>query len=252
MMDYLYRTLDKILPSHCLLCHGRIHHHSHVAQKNLCQGCQNDLPWLANHGQNCCICALPLATEPSIESAQTVCGECLQQPPAYDRCIAAFEYTNPVDKLIGRFKHHRDLLAGKLLADLFRQLPTNQFTIDTTPDFITAVPLHWKRQIGRGFNQSAFLAQQFATHLSNARFANLAERVRPTPTQQQLNRKARLRNLKDAFVVERKKVSGKSIVLVDDVVTTGATAEALSRQFKKAGAIRVEVWCLARTPKGGF
>lgn len=219
------------LPGQCLLCSEQC-----GSPHGLCKPCRRDLPWL---GHQCRLCALPLPG-----SGQHLCGQCLNQPPAFDRVIAAFEYAYPVDRLITRFKHHRDLLAGRLLAQLFID---KGVASDTVPDRLIPVPLHWRRHLVRSFNQSAFLATQLARprHLP---VSHLARRQRATPGQQTLNRRQRLHNLKQAFSLRPQNLKGQTIALVDDVMTTGATAEALGRLLKRAGAERVEVWCLARTP----
>ncbi|MGI1680018.1 MAG: hypothetical protein K6L75_14850 [Cellvibrionaceae bacterium] len=115
------------------------------------------------------------------------------------------------------------------------------------PDIITPVPLHWRRQLTRSFNQSAFIAQQLSRH-SGIPAANISKRVTATPKQQRLKRSQRLKNLKGTFQVDGSKVANKKVAIIDDVMTTGATVESLSAALKKAGALQVEVWCLGRTP----
>lgn len=199
-----------------------------------------DLPRLGEHCQRC---ALPLQT------AAEFCGECLQRWPAFDACRVAFPYAPPVGQLISQFKHHRNLTFGaaltRVLASQLRdELKRSQ---DSRPDFVSPVPLNWRRLLWRGFNQAHFIAAHLAADLKLP-LRNCAKRVKPTTQQQSLSRKQRLRNLRQVFVVDASLVAGKHIALVDDVVTTGATAEALSRGLKKAGAARVDVWALARTP----
>ncbi|MEX1032303.1 MAG: ComF family protein [Cellvibrionaceae bacterium] len=231
-MDLLATALDMLLPHRCLLCSDP------HAESSLCNACRADLPWL---DCACMHCALPLPEDAEL------CGRCLTTSPSFDRCRAAFRYTSPIDRLIGQFKNQRHLGAGKLLshllADEIRLVTDDQ----GLPELIAPVPLHWRRQLQRGFNQAAFVAEALAREL-NIPLVAAAKRCRATPKQQQLNRKQRLRNLDCAFVINEELVRDRQVAIVDDVVTTGATAEALGRQLKKAGARRVEVWALARTP----
>ncbi|MCW8195007.1 ComF family protein [Proteobacteria bacterium 005FR1] len=223
-------ALDLLLPRRCLLCDEA------SSKQMLCAPCRADLPWLANA---CTRCALPLQDEAEI------CGRCLGKPPAFDACFAAFHYASPVDRLIGQFKNQRRLSAGKILSRLLLSILAERRA--RMPDVIAPVPLHWRRQIARGFNQAAFVAGYLAREL-NVPLVDLARRSQATPKQQQLDRKQRLRNLRDAFSITAD-VTGRRIALLDDVVTTGATAQALSLALKRAGAARVEVWAIARTPE---
>ncbi len=251
MLNHLARsTLQLILPSHCILC-------LQSCDSLCCNPCSSDLPWIVNACYNC---GIPLSDYEISTNKSASCGGCLNRPPSYDHCIPAFIYTSPIDSLISRFKNQRDLTAGHALSLLlWRQISShldrsdclsNINTKNTRPDIISPVPLHWRRQLTRSFNQSAFIAQQLS-RLSCIPLSNSSKRTIPTPKQQQLTRSQRLRNLKNTFEVNAAKVKGKHIAIVDDVVTTGATAEALSTALKKAGAKRVDVWCISRTPKRG-
>ena len=118
---------------------------------------------------------------------------------------------------------------------------------DTLPDLVTSVPLHWTRAFTRGFNQSELLSRFLAVDV-NRPYQNTMRKLTRTQKQQDLDRRARLNNLKQAFEVKAD-VNNKHIAVVDDVVTTGATAETLATLLKAAGARRVDIWALARTPK---
>lgn len=231
-MDLLTTVLDVFLPHHCLLCNQQ------NVNARLCQGCRRDLPWL---GPACRRCALPLPM--AVES----CGHCLSKSPSFDYCRAAFCYASPVDRLIGQLKNQGRLSAGRLLCDLLVDGIHASAAPTSMPDLIAPVPLHWQRQLKRGFNQASFIAERLAGEL-NIRLTAIAKRHHATPKQQQLNRKQRLQNLRNAFVIDAARVADRHVVIVDDVITTGATAEALSRQLKQAGARQVDVWALARTP----
>ena len=116
------------------------------------------------------------------------------------------------------------------------------------PDVLIPIPLHWRRQIIRGFNQSYAIAAQIAKNLDIALFPEALIKVKHSPPQQKLSRKKRLNNLRGSFRVNRN-VEGLSIALFDDVMTTGTTMSTAAKTLRDAGAIEVVAWCLARTPK---
>lgn len=233
-MEIFAFALDALLPHRCLLCMSK-------SQARLCTDCESALPWL---DQACRRCALPL------DDPSDYCGRCISKPPSFDASLAAFCYAPPIDKLISQFKNQGQLSAGLLLHSFLKERIQQHWSDADPPDVITAVPLHWRRQLQRGFNQSAFLAESLS-HQLKIPFMKVARRRLPTPKQQALKRHQRLRNLRHAFVAKPDLVAGRHIAVVDDVLTTGATAEALSRCLKQAGARRVDMWALARTPRPG-
>ncbi|MNF43976.1 DNA utilization protein GntX [compost metagenome] len=211
---------------------------------NLCVSCESELPWL---GARCQVCALPLP------HAGLTCGACLQRPPSFDRVEAPWRYAFPVDSLITRFKHQAKWPLGRLLGKLLSHHLLHAFDEGLTrPDLLLPVPLAERRQRQRGFNQAALLAQWLGEQLHLPLQQHWLQRVIDTPAQQQLDAATRKRNLRRAFALApASAVSGLHLALVDDVLTTGATAESLARLLKKAGAARVDIYCLARTPKPG-
>ncbi|MDP9709811.1 UNVERIFIED_ORG: ComF family protein [Pseudomonas fluorescens] len=223
---------------HCLLCDEPAD-----AQIPICTACETDLPWL---GDQCLTCALPLA-------AGLTCGSCLQDPPAFEQVAVPWTYGFPVDTLITRFKHNAKWPLGHLLADVLGEFLQHRFEEDLPrPDALLPVPLAPKRLRQRGFNQAAMLAQWLGKALDLPCEEYSLLRVQDTDAQQALNAKARKRNLRHAFALSPDaQVQGRHLALVDDVLTTGATAQALARLLMDAGAARVDVYCLARTPKPG-
>jgi ComF family protein len=211
----------------CLLCVGS------SARPLVCEDCDRALPVLETA---CARCAVPLG------SAGT-CGECQQHEPAFDEAIAAFEYRFPVDRLIHRFKYSGDLAVGRWLALRLAERVASH----DPPDLLVAPPLTDSRLRVRGFNQAVVIARHVGTRLhvrhSHAAFA----KVRDTSPQPGLGRRQRLANLDEAFRCELR-LSGEHVAIVDDVMTTGATAHALSKLLKANGASRVSVWAIARTP----
>lgn len=223
----------------CLLCDGR-----GAQELPLCTACEADLPWLGNQ---CTVCALPLPTH------GLVCGRCQKHPPAYARIEVPWRYAFPVDALVHRFKHQARWPLGRLLAlGLARHLGHAFAEGQPRPDVLLPVPLATARLRQRGFNQAEMIARWLAAPLRLPVDTHGLRRIRDTPAQQALDAEARRRNLRDAFALERPEHwRDRHVALVDDVVTTGATVESLARLLHKAGARRVDVYCLARTPRPG-
>jgi ComF family protein len=223
----------------CLLCDEPAE-----AQMPICSACETDLPWI---GEQCVTCALPLA------AAGLTCGECLLEPPAFEQVVVPWLYGFPVDSLITRFKHNATWPFGHLLADVLGEYLQHRFDEGLPrPDALLPVPLARKRLRQRGFNQAAMLARWLSQSLDLPCEEQVLRRVKETDAQQDLDAKARKRNLRNAFnLMPDAQVKGRHLALVDDVLTTGATAQALARLLMDAGAARVDVYCLARTPKPG-
>ena len=223
----------------CLLCDEPAD-----AATAICTNCEAELPWLGGHCQRC---ALPLP-----DSGLT-CGGCLRNPPSFERVEAPWRYAFPVDSLITRFKHQAKWPMGRLLGELLSQHLLHAFDEGLPrPDLLLPVPLAGRRQRQRGFNQALMLAQWLSTALQVPWQDAWLQRVIDTPAQQHLDAATRKRNLRRAFALApQSRVAGLHLALVDDVLTTGATAESLARLLRKAGAARVDVYCLARTPKPG-
>ena len=246
-----------LFPGNCLLCGADTNR-----SMDLCLDCEKDLPV---NNRSCIRCSIPLNHVPLSHGPLSknhlinshICGACIAHPPSFDRCMAPLRYEFPVRSLISRYKYQGHFCSGAVLADillaeLFKDQLSSQIRDqikeqNKKPDLIVPVPLHWQRQFFRGFNQSQWLSQYLGQRLSIRVDAHLLKRCRNTPPQQGLKRTQRQKNLKGAFQVNRP-VEGKHIALVDDVVTTGSTVSELSQILKKAGATKVEIWCLARTP----
>lgn len=210
----------------------------------ICTNCEAELPWLGGH---CQVCALPLP------SHGLVCGACLKKPPSFSKVEVPWRYAFPIDSLITRFKHQAKWPLGRLLGELLSHHLLHALDEGLPkPDLLLPVPLADKRQRQRGFNQATLLSEWLSPLLQVPLQAHWLQRIIDTPAQQQLDAATRKRNLRKAFALAPgSAVSGLHVALVDDVLTTGATAESLARLLKKAGARRVDVYCLARTPKPG-
>lgn len=177
------------------------------------------------------------------------CGDCLQNTPHFDRTFSPYLYQAPISDLIIRFKQKNDFFAGKALSELFCQQVKKYYIQQhlPLPDLITPVPQHWKRQWQRGFNHTVFFTNDLSHLLSIPIFTDI-KREKHLPDQKSLSKEERIKNLKDSFSIASH-LEGKSIAIVDDVMTTGATANTLAKALKEAGAGQVTVWSLTRTPK---
>lgn len=230
---------------------------SRLLPRQLCRSCQRPSPQsslccschtrLTQPQQRCYRCAHPLSSQ---TKTLTLCGECLRHPPPFERTITATNYADPVSHWINRFKHQRELRDGHLLSQLLLEALQQEYQQDQWPDLMVSVPLHWRRLLTRSFNQADWVSHCLRKQLAIPA-ANALRRVASHRPQQDLTRQQRLHNLKGCFVVaenQRRFVQGRHIALIDDVVTTTSTARVLSGLLLKAGAERVDVWCLARTP----
>ena len=210
----------------------------------ICTACESELPWLDEH---CRLCALPLPMH------GLLCAQCARRRPAFRQVEAPWHYGFPVDALITRFKHQRQWPLGRLLAQMLGNWLSHRFAEDLPrPALLLPVPMATRRLRQRGYNQAAMLADWIGAQLAIPCDTRLLLRLRDTPAQQELDARARKRNLKDAFAVSHPEhLDGLHVALVDDVLTTGATAQALARLLRDNGAKRVDVYCLARTPRPG-
>jgi ComF family protein len=232
-MVYIWtKTLHRMLfPSSCSLCRAPA-----PAGLELCADCHAELPWVSH----CCTrCALPLPPEAS----PRLCKKCVSSPPAIDSCHALFDYRAPVDNWIQALKFAHDLAGARLLGELLAaKLVTDEQARTAT---LVPVPLHRKRLAQRGYNQS----REILRVLSDKGFRldpYCCRRHKRTDPQSDLPAGARVGNVRDAFFVSRVPEGGR-VLLVDDVMTTGATLNELARTLKKAGAHWVGAWVIART-----
>jgi len=230
--DRLKSIQEWLLAGTCELCAARLHN-----RNVLCQGCADSL---ARPSEN--ICAICAAQIPGCDRSQ-VCGRCQQQPPAFDHVSAALVYTQPADGLIHDLKYNNKLYLARTLGDLLARSIEQQY--DELPDVLLPVPLHRARLRKRGYNQSLEIAGPVSRLLGLGIDPHLVSRVRNTDPQTRLAPGHRARNVKHAFKAVRP-VEGRRIALIDDVMTTGHTVNAVARALKVAGAKQVLVWVVAR------
>lgn len=231
--SWLNNIQYRLLPGRCILCRG-----DSGRNMDICPPCEQTLCASWPH---CRHCGLPGPTDTAF------CGHCSTREQSFNCCIALAPYRQPLDGLITDFKYRRRLSSGVVLAQLLAQRLRNHYLHDSWPGALLPVPLHWRRQWRRGFNQAHFLAAALARELQLPLQANALQRGRHTPSQQGMNRKQRQKNLRGAFTLECAPAA-RHIALVDDVVTTGTTAGLISELLLDGGATRVDIWCLGRTP----
>lgn len=173
------------------------------------------------------------------------CGACRRHPPAYERLIALWAFEPPLDAVIHAFKFERLETLGRQLA---REMAVRIRSEGLDLDLATWVPLHWRRYLGRGYNQAERIARPLAGALTLPARPTLL-RTRATPAQTGLPRGRRAANVRGALRVRRRaRVADLSILLVDDVFTTGATLRTAADSLRLAGAARIVAAAAARTP----
>jgi ComF family protein len=226
------RGLAGVLPSLCAVCHG-------WGRGRVCGLC------VACYGApvpRCERCAL------RVPAGVAVCGDCLSHPPPFARALVAVDYAHPWDGLLTHFKFHAALdlagaLAGRLAATTHDEI---------RPTLLLPVPLSDVRLRERGYNQAWELARRVARTLACPADPHLLLRIQDRPHQLALAPAQRAANVQGAFAVEplrRAELQGRRVAVVDDVMTTGATAAEVSRVLLAAGAASVEWWAVARTPR---
>ncbi|MGZ3198409.1 MAG: ComF family protein [Croceibacterium sp.] len=235
LLEPVAPLIDLIYPPRCPLCGEGL-----AAQGGLCSSCWQEL---AIPGESACaLCQRPFADH---MPDGTICAPCLAEPPRHDGIAAGTLYNDASRKLVLAFKHGRRIALAPMLARLVAaRLPQLDGEWRAVP-----VPLHRWRLWRRGFIQSALLAQEIA-RLSGAQvLVDGLVRRKATPVLGGLGRKARARALSGAIAVNphrAAKISGAQVVLVDDVMTSGATSDACVSALKRAGAKKVVVACFAR------
>lgn len=219
--------LDLLLPRACLLCGAS-------ASAALCAGCTAELPRLS--APACPCCGEPLALD------APACGACLKSPPAFDATLAALRYGYPIDHLVQDLKFRRRLASAGFFAAAMLA------GAHPTGDLVLPVPLSRARLRERGFNQALEIARPLAHALGLPLDATSLVRTRETPPQSRLPWRVRQRNVRHAFACTRD-FSGMTLIVVDDVMTTGATLNAVARTLKDHGAARVVNWVAARAAR---
>ncbi|MEX2296157.1 MAG: ComF family protein [Dongiaceae bacterium] len=233
-------ALDLVLPPRCLHCGIPV-----TGAVALCADCWSQVTFLGP--PQCACCGRPFA-EPA--PPETLCGACLARRPLYARARAVFRYDDASKGLIIAFKHGDRTDSAPALAQWLAR--AGEPLIEDA-DLIVPVPLHWTRLFQRRFNQAAMLARALGRQSGKPVVPDALERRKRTPPQGRSSRDQRRRNVAGAFAVARRHrtlVADRRVLLIDDVLTTGATIEACSRALLGAGAAAVDVLTLALVVRG--
>lgn len=224
LLDICARKARAWVSEDCVLCGAE------SGPELLCPACLAELPALP---ESCPRCALP-------SPGASVCGSCLSKPPHFDGTLALWPYEFPCDRLVQALKYRARLALAGFFARALASRPLPEI------DLIVPMPLHPRRLAGRGFNQALEIARGLARRVGRPIEPRGALRVKDTPPQTELPYEARAKNVRGAFLC-RLDLSGASVAVLDDVMTTGATLNELARVLKRAGATKVENFVIART-----
>jgi len=220
------QIVDHCRGNQCLLCADS------SVNECLCPQCSADLAWLS---ETCPRCALP-------HEGDDICHFC-DDDFGPDHTLTVFAYQFPVNALMAEFKY-RALMA---VTDLFAARLCDLALCGPLPDLIMAVPMHPHRLRQRGYNPALLLAEQLAKRLGLPILNNALIRQHDGQEQKSLNAEQRLSNLHHAFSWQGPSLDGQHVAIIDDVMTTGATAKVISKLLRQAGAASVSAWVIART-----
>ncbi|MBT8120825.1 MAG: ComF family protein [Gammaproteobacteria bacterium] len=232
-MELAHKLLSHLFPSRCILCQKALHQ---VIE--LCPECYTSLP----HNESCCQrCALPLPEE---LGNSILCGRCISKAPAFDYAHSLFRYEGSVIGMVHQLKFGEKISHARSIGEMLwaRLLQTGE-----SPDCLLPVALHDSRLRQRGFNQSIEISRVMAKKSGIPVEYDAVARHRRTSAQTGLDAKLRKKNLKGAFAVVRT-IAYEHVLIIDDVMTTGATVDELARLLKNNGVMRVGVLTIARAP----
>ena len=224
-------VFDRLTTRDCVFCGNRCLD----GEGLICAGCDAELP---RNRPACPACAAPRAA-PLAQNLR--CGSCQLEPPPFTAAVAPLRYEYPVDAAIRRMKFNAQLYYVPAFRSLLREAYDE---LAHAPDAVLPVPLHWRRQASRGFNQAEELARPLCRDTGLPLLRGV-RRIRATPYQSGLDSAARQRNLRDAFAI-RGQPAARHVLIVDDVITTGSTAAQLAVCLLESGVESVGVLALAR------
>ncbi len=230
---YVLSMLSLLYNNNCAYCNAEL---ESLINTGLCQHCWDNIRKIKE--PVCLQCGMPFHNPKNCSVVRHKCSHCLSCNSPYSFCRSSALYTDEFRKAIHSFKYEGNFSAGKKLGQLLSET-YQAHTVFHCCDLISFVPLHWKRKRERQFNQSELLAKMLSKN-SNKPLQSVLKRDRNTTPQTLLSSEMRKKNLKDAFsVTNATYIDGKTILLVDDVYTTGSTVKECSRTLLKGGARRV-------------
>ena len=222
-------SINWLFPHKCLICSEIIEHPPY------CEQCYSTLPF---YYFSCSQCGQPLFTN------YDYCGRCIESPPWYDACFCPFEYQGTIKKRIQEFKYQEKPELALNLANLLSiEIQAQNINL---PDLIIPVPTHTKGLQTRGYNQALLIAKKVAKNLGVPIAADFVIKHKNTEKQASQTLKKRQTNLRNSFKVEQY-YAAKSIAIIDDVITSGATVNEISKTLKKKGVHYIQVWAIAHT-----
>jgi len=240
--------LNLLYPPACLLCHTRLpvppaHAGAPTPRPALfCDACVSAMP--RNGAPVCTRCGLEL---PGAFDAIVQCAACRSSPPAFEMARSLWRYEGPMQQAIQQFKYHRRWRIGQWLAQEMARFAQATLPLEEVA-VILPVPMHWLKQRVKGYNPAEHLALTVARSLQKPAMPGALRRVRWTATQTRLRWHERFRNVRQAFLARERAVRDRTVLLIDDVLTSGATASACALACQAAGARCVLVLTAARTP----
>ena len=235
-MSTLRLLTNLLYPPACSLCQTRLR----VSQHVLCETCREAMP--ASGPPVCHRCGVPIA---GAFDARMECAACRKRPTAFEMARAPWRYDGLARDAIRQFKYHRRWRLGRWLAEEMTTLARASLPLEDV-DVVLPVPLHWLKARLRGYNPAGQLADAVARAVDKPYRPRALRRTRWTTTQTRLQGRQRLRNVRGAFAASPRHVRHRTILLVDDVLTSGATVAACATALRRAGARRVFVLTAAR------
>lgn len=236
--NYTKYIADIIFPPRCLCCADNIIEHG-----NLCADCWADTQFITE--PFCDICGYPQELE--VDLIEGICSFCTAKKPSYQKARALFSYENAGLQLIHNLKYYDK---QHIAEPLSKMLYSKYSDIIMQADIIVPVPIHWRRLLMRKYNQSLLMSNCLSKFSGKPVIADLLYRTKYTAPQNRMNYKERYRNIKDIIKVTDKyqdMIAGKNILLVDDVITTGATINGCAKELTKAGSCSINVVTFAKT-----
>ncbi|PIQ43541.1 MAG: hypothetical protein COV52_07710 [Gammaproteobacteria bacterium CG11_big_fil_rev_8_21_14_0_20_46_22] len=223
MKAIITRLINSVFVQHCFLCKTK-------STLIICTECKHQLK---SHATRCPRCARP-------STSNMACISCQAEPPVFDKAYACFDYNDVIKYSIQQFKYHEALyFAPFFAACLHETINWNEV------DAILAVPLHRKRLVSRGYNQSQELAKRLRRQTSKPVVSHYVKRIKNTAPQHTLNKTARAKNPKGAFKLI-KPIPYTKLLIIDDVMTTASTLNALCKALQQARSHHIIVACVAR------